>query len=151
MEAEAKRSVGKTLLRIVFICYVVWMLWLLFGQRLGTEVYSQELAKSMNLKPFATIRHFIALLGHNAPGLVTHAVINLLGNVVMFVPLGFCLPKIFPKLRSFLKTFCLCVCIIVVVELVQYYTFLGTCDIDDLILNMVGVSIGYFFIKIKQH
>ena len=150
MTAKTKRTGRQVLLRIAFVAYVLWMLWLLFGQRWGTEIYSQELAKSMNLWPFVTINHFIALLKGGSSGLVTHAVINLVGNVVMFVPLGFCLPKIFPKFRSFLKTFFVCFLLIVAVELVQYCTYLGTCDIDDLILNMAGVSIGYLFARIKQ-
>ena len=150
MANKTKRSGRQILLRAAFLAYVLWMLWLLFGQRWGTEIYSQELAKSMNLQPFVTIKHYIALLKNGPSGLVTHAVINLVGNVVMFVPLGFCLPKIFPKFRNFFRTFFFCVLLIVAVELLQYYTYLGTCDIDDLILNMAGVTIGYLFSKIKQ-
>ena len=151
MAAKGKRSKGQVLLRMAFVAYVVWMLWLLFGQRLGTEIYSQELARSMNLQPFATIKHFLALLESDNPGLVTHAKINLAGNVVMFIPLGFCLPRIFPKLRGFFKTFFFCFCLIVAVELLQYYSLLGTCDIDDLILNMVGITGGYAFSRIKPY
>ena len=151
MAAKRKRSGGQVLLRMAFVAYVIWMLWLLFGQRLGTEIYSQELAKSMNLRPFATIKHFLRLLEMDSPGLVIHAMINLAGNVVMFIPLGFFLPRIFPKLRGFFKTFFSCTLLIVAVELLQYYTFLGTCDIDDLILNMAGVCIGYAFAVIKPY
>ena len=151
MAAKGKRSGGQILLRTAFVAYVVWMLWLLFGQRLGTEIYSQELARSMNLQPLATIKHFLALLGSDNPGLVTHAKINLVGNVVMFIPLGFCFPGIFPKLRGFFKTFFFCCFLIIAVELLQYYSLLGTCDVDDLILNMVGITIGYAFSKIKPY
>ena len=151
MAAKGKCSRGQILLRMAFVAYVVWMLWLLFGQRLGTEIYSQELARSMNLQPLATIKHFLKLLESDSPGLVTHAKINLAGNVVMFIPLGFCLPRIFPKLRGFFKTLSFCFFLIIAVELLQYYSLLGTCDIDDLILNMVGVTIGYAFSKIKPY
>ena len=149
--SRRKKSKTGQVLRAAFLGYAVWMLWLLFGQRLGTEVYSQELAKSMNLQPFTTIKHYIALLDNGNPGLVRHAIINLAGNVFMFIPLGFFLPRIFPKLRSFFKTLLCCICIIAAVELAQYYSLLGTCDIDDLILNTVGVCIGYLFAIIKQY
>ena len=33
--------------------------------------------------------------------------------------------------------------LIVCVELVQLVTLLGHCDVDDLILNLIGVSMGY--------
>ena len=33
-------------------------------------------------------------------------------------------------------------------ELVQLVLLLGTCDIDDVILNMVGVFLGWLFWKV---
>ena len=149
MAGKTKRSGKQVLLRFAFVAYVVWMLWLLFGQRWGTQIYTQELARNINLTPLATIRHYIALV-KNSGSLRTHAVINLVGNVVMFVPLGYCLPKIFPRFRNFFKTFIFCFLLIVAVEVTQYFTYLGTCDIDDLILNMAGVILGYLFARIKQ-
>ena len=151
MASNRKHTAGQTFLRAVFVVYALWMLWLLFGQRWGTEVYTQQLAESMNLKPFATIKRYIALLGSSKPTLFRHAVINLVGNVVMFVPLGFFLPGIFPGMRRFFRAFFLSLGLILTVELVQYFTMLGTCDIDDLILNMVGICIGYLFGKIKKY
>lgn len=151
MASKQKRSAGQILLRAAFIGYILWMLWLLFGQRLGTQIYTQQLAESINLKPFSTISRYIALLGSTSNAMVRHAIINLVGNVVMFIPLGFFLPRIYRPLRGFLTTFALCLVLIVAVELVQYVTALGTCDVDDLILNMVGVCIGWLFSKIKHH
>lgn len=152
MTAKGKRSTGQILLRLAFVGYVVWMLWLLFGQRMGTQVYTQQLAENMNLKPFSTVGRYISLLKNSSdPMLLRHAVINLGGNVVMFIPLGFFLPRIFPLFKGFFRTFVTCLLLILSVELVQYFTMLGTCDIDDLILNMVGVCIGYPFAKIKQY
>ena len=146
-----KRTTFRVVLWCGFGAYIAWMIWLLYGQRLGTEIYTQDLAKSMNMKPFATIGRYVDLLSSDQSALVRHAVINLAGTVVMFMPLGYCLPQLFPCLRRFLKTFFLCLLLIVAVESVQYLTRLGTCDVDDLILNLVGISLGYVFSKIKQH
>ena len=152
MTAREKRSTAQIITRLLFVAYAVWMLWLLFGQRWGTQVYTQQLAQSLNLKPFATIGKYIGILEKiSSEKLLRHAVINLAGNVVMFIPLGFFLPRIFPKLRGFFRTFFACLLLILLVELTQYLTMLGTCDIDDLILNMAGVCIGYLFSKIKLH
>ena len=138
--------------RFLFVLYIAVMLWLLFGQRLGTVVYEQDLAEGMNLQPFATVAMYWRLLKGNAsPYYIRHAFINLAGNVIMFVPLGYFLPKLFEKLRAFWKTTLFSLCLIITVETVQYFTLLGTCDVDDLILNMVGVCIGWLFSKIKHH
>ena len=152
MARTDSRTGGQILLRFCFVAYCGLMLWLLFGQRLGTEIYTQQLADSVNLRPLATVGRYVNLLQTNSnEKLLRHAVINLAGNVVMFIPLGFFLPRAFPRLRHFFRTFFLAVLVICLIEAVQYATWLGTCDVDDLILNTVGVCIGYPFSKIKQN
>lgn len=144
MASTKKKDTGGVWARLLFAVYVAAMLWLLFGQRLDTVVYQQGLADSINLQPFATVMMYWKLLRDGGSAYyVRHAFINLLGNVVMFVPLGYFLPSLFGRLRSFFKTVLFALCIIVTVETVQYFTMLGTCDIDDLILNLAGVAVGY--------
>ncbi len=133
--------------RLLFLLYAGWMLWLLFGQRIGSGG-ADQLWDNMNLQPLVTIRLFWRLLSHEDPALVRHAVINLAGNVVMFIPMGFFLPLIFPKLRRFFKLLFTCTVIIVLVEFVQLLTRLGSCDTDDLILNLAGVIMGFLLWRI---
>ena len=68
MTAGGKHSAAQVVTRLLFVAYVLWMLWLLFGQRFGTQIYSQQLARSLNLKPFATVGMYWRLLsgGKNA-------------------------------------------------------------------------------------
>ena len=126
---------------ILFGLYCILMLYLLFN-RMGYEPgipYREQL--KYNLVPFRTIQLFLdALQTHTYR---TAAVINLLGNVVMFVPLGFFLPRVFPWLAAVWKTMIAVIVIIVAVEVLQLLTLLGTCDIDDLILNLIGAFLGY--------
>jgi len=130
--------------RALFAVYAALMLWLLFGQRLGSTVYEQNLAEGMNLHPFATLSMYWMLLMQGAsPYYIRHAVINLAGNVIMFVPLGFLLPCLFPVQRRLWKTTLVSLCVLVIVEATQFITRLGTCDVDDLILNLIGVIAGY--------
>lgn len=96
-----------------------------------------------NLKPFHTIRLYLPLL-HREPesDLFRQAVVNLVGNVVMFVPLGMFLPA-WVKKPSFWKILLTGAAVICLIELLQLVTLLGCCDVDDLLLNLVGVSLGY--------
>ena len=71
------------------------------------------------------------------------AVINLGGNIIMFIPLGFLLPKVFRKLSSLPRILLITAGIITAVELIQLFTLVGSCDIDDLILNVLGAALGY--------
>ena len=134
-------------LYVLFILYGLLMLWLLFGQRFGADLsgtYWERIQNNVNLVPFRTIKEFIHTIGViTSPDLIRHSVINLAGNVVMFVPLGFFPPCIWNALRSFARCMLWAAACILIIELVQLFTLLGSCDVDDLILNMVGVAIGY--------
>jgi len=134
----------------LFAVYCVLMLWLLFHRPGYTEgiPYLQQL--KANLIPFRTLRLFFRLLSHHRPALVRAAVINLAGNVVMFVPLGFLLPLVFPKLTNAWKTLLCVALIITAVELAQLLTLVGSCDVDDLILNLGGAGLGYGFYKLMK-
>ena len=131
----------KWIWRVLFVVYCALMCLLLF-QRLGYEPgipYTEQL--KFNLIPFRTIRLFWeALHSHTYR---TAAVINLFGNVIMFIPLGFLLPRVFWKLESVWKVLLTVVFSIIAVELLQLLTLVGTCDIDDLILNVIGAAMGY--------
>lgn len=130
---------------VLFAAYCALMLWLLFHRPGYPEgiPYRQQLEANLNLIPLRTLKLFFRLLSHSRPYLVRAAVINLAGNVVMFIPLGLFLPLLFQKLRRF-RTMLLWVALIIsAVELAQLFTLTGSCDVDDLILNLTGAAIGY--------
>ena len=64
----------------------------------------------------------------------------------MFTPFGF-LGIVFPKLNDFKTLIINFVYAIIIVESLQYLTRLGVFDIDDIILNNVGESIGFWFYR----
>ena len=132
--------------RIGFSVYCCVMLYLLFHRTGYTPgiPYVQQLR--INLVPFHTVGLYLRLLSRGT--LRRIAIVNLAGNVVMFVPLGFFLPRIFPKLRKFWKVLPATAAIIILVELTQYFSLLGSCDIDDLILNILGAAMGYGLYKL---
>lgn len=145
------RTRQEPVLRMLFLLYCGLMLWLLFGQRiegpLGISLGNAQ--ENINFVPFATVKLYLRLLQNGASqGLLRHAVINLVGNVVMFVPLGWFLPGVWPKLRAFFKTLFVTAALICMVEAVQFAAGLGSCDVDDLILNLAGVILGYGFWRI---
>ena len=127
----------------LFAAYGLLMLWLLFGQRWGQN------AGGLNLEPFHTVRLYIWVLthSHNAEQL-RHAVINLGGNVAMFVPLGFFAPCIWEKLGKIGWHFLTMALTIVCIELLQFSTGLGSCDVDDLLLNLMGTAVGLLLFKL---
>ena len=132
----------------LFCAYSVFMLYLLFNRAGGIEGmdYWKQIKANLNLEPFHTIRLFLKVLDQQTYSAA--AVINLGGNVIMFIPLGFLLPQIFPGLQKFRHCILATVLIITAVELTQLFTLLGSCDIDDLILNAIGAAFGYIIHKL---
>lgn len=138
---------GKTFGALLFFCYGVCMLWLLFGQRLD-EIpkgeYCQLFSQRLILTPFRTIGRFWRVLRHSTnPQNLRLAAVNLVGNVVMFMPLGFFPPLLWKKTKKFWQVLLFTILVILGVELLQSVTLLGYCDIDDVILNLAGALTGY--------
>ena len=136
----------------LFLSYCALMLWLLFD-RPGYDPgipYWEQAADHLNLIPFRTLRLFAGLLHSAQPEHVRSAVINLGGNIIMFIPLGFLLPRVFSQLSSLSRVLLTTAAIITAVEIIQLFTLVGICDIDDLILNVIGAAIGYGFHKVAK-
>ena len=137
----------KPLVTAAFILYTLVMLWLLlFDGRTGWEPdrpYVEQL-RSMPY-PFQTIVQFgrIILTG-NPSYLIPHAWTNLIGNTVLFVPLGFFLPFLFKRCRMAKRTFFTGLLIITVVELTQFFSLRGSLDFDDVMLNTLSILLGFW-------
>jgi len=91
-----------------------------------------------NLLPFKTILPY--LLGEK--GLMI-AFINLAGNIVLLVPIGFLVPFIYRSM-TWKKSLALAFAAGLTIEGMQVLLHVGIFDIDDVILNGLGVMIGYW-------
>ena len=135
----SKKSRG--VVQILFAIYCAVMLWLLFA-RSGSGI------RGVSFVPFATIKEFWTVMMQSCgmEGMETLfmlSFVNLAGNVVMFIPLGFFLPLLWRRLRRWWRSLAVCGALIVAVEALQFLTARGSADIDDFILNMLGAALGY--------
>lgn len=136
----------------MFIVYCGVMLWLLFGRSIHAsgDDYAGSLIANINRIPFHTVLDQLQnLLNPPSPGLFTHAWINLGGNVAVFIPLGIFLPWIWPKYRRWGRFFLVSSGIILTVEFLQWITLRGILDVDDYILNMLGLFGGYVLFRLS--
>ena len=75
--------------------------------------------------------------------------LNVIGNIIMFIPVGICWPLCFRQLDSVKKTVLAGFSCSLLIELSQFLFYERGSDVDDLILNTTGVFIGaiiYFMI-----
>ena len=94
-----------------------------------------------NLVPFKTI--FMYLLGKK--GLLIGG-LNLLGNIIILVPIGFLAPFIYRNM-TWKKSLALAIASGFAIEGMQAVLRVGIFDIDDVILNGLGVMVGYWIFK----
>ena len=69
--------------------------------------------------------------------------LNVIGNVAMFIPSGIVLPIVYKRLDTFGKVILAGAGISLCIEILQLPFSVRATDIDDLILNTIGVIIGY--------
>ncbi len=87
----------------------------------------------------------INLLPFSSAGLMTYAL-----NVLMFLPLGFLLPLLWPEYRRFLPVLCAAFCFSLMIECGQLFNMRKS-DVDDLLMNTLGAVLGYLlWLLLKQ-
>lgn len=100
-----------------------------------------------NLEPLRTVRLFFDM----SNGLsYSSRLVNLLGNVAVFVPIGLLIPLAAPRYYSWLRLTVLSACSIMLLELMQMLLHVGSLDIDDLLLNLLGVWAGYVMLRLVR-
>ena len=123
---------------MVFWIYTLFILWQLFigpYRTLGPE-------RLYNLVPFKIILY---MFEHYAENGGSTFLINIIGNVAVFIPFGLAAPTLWPKLfSSFQRTLLIFFILIFMVEVLQFALQVGVFDVDDLLLNGLGIAIGYF-------
>ncbi|WP_078552868.1 VanZ family protein [Bacillus alkalicellulosilyticus] len=126
-------AVPLTLIHAITICYALALLVLLFFRPQGTEF------GTINLLPFETIGFY---LSGQVNGLI--ALYNLSANVGLFIPFGLYYQYTCKRKPSFWRLLLITSVTISLIESLQFLTRRGSLDIDDLLLNVAGVTIGYF-------
>ncbi|MHB0864257.1 VanZ family protein [Paenibacillus sp. SEL3] len=104
---------------------------------------------SYNMVPFDTIRQYCRAM-ESFPFRVWG--INLLGNIGVFIPFGILVPIIWVSMRSIGSLLVTIVIALVILEVSQMLLGAGTMDVDDIILNVLGVLCGriaYVFLRKK--
>ena len=144
---KTKIRMATVVLMVFYIAALAYVCF--FSERYGrtvSDTYHYNLQPFREISRFLTYRETIGFRGF---------VINLFGNIVVFMPWGFMVPVIRKKAYKFwytaVSTFLLSLCI----ETIQLVTRVGSFDVDDLILNTLGGIAGfivYFIVNtVRRH
>lgn len=159
-DKEHSRIIMKSSFLLFFVLYVILIsTFTLFDSYFGRsraairyafndEMFQLYIKNSINLIPFATIFGYISKF---IAGTINKRIVvtNILGNIIAFTPFALFLPLLFKKINSFKRFLITMLCIAIAVELLQLVMLAGSCDIDDVILNVGGACIFYGILHIN--
>lgn len=131
----------------IFFVFLAALLTLVFKPKNGFDLGFANLVNSVlgrlqtgdgiNLVPFYTIKK---VWQH---GFNTSFAINIVANIFMFAPVGFLMPLLWKRWQKPIKIIIFAFGLPVIIEFVQL--FIGRrVDVDDVILNAVGIIFGFF-------
>lgn len=124
---------------ILFLLYfVVLFYFLFFSEEMGRNF--SERTYHYNLVPLKEIGRFIKY--REALGMKA-VLLNIVGNVLAFVPFGAFLPIFSVRSRKFWRTAYYSFELSLLVEVLQLVFRVGSFDVDDLLLNTIGGMLGF--------
>lgn len=157
-DSQEKSKIREFWLRILFIIYCILLITILFLNNeyrmydfhgININTFSREHFETINIIPFSTIIGYIyGLLFKDVS--MSIVIINLVTNLLLFSPMGFFIPLLFKNRITNIKQFIILIIILsLFVEILQFITYRGSTDIDDIILNTMGAIIVYALMKTK--
>jgi len=134
---KRSQKIQSFILKAAFVLYLLVLSYLVFF-RYRMVFYNGDFfaMRSLNLIPFKTIWEYLTF-----PFNSTIPIHNLLGNIVMFIPLGTYL-RLFMADKKWTNSFLWVIVSTVAIESLQFTFAIGSCDIDDVLLNSLGGIIG---------
>ncbi|MGN0482569.1 MAG: VanZ family protein [Lachnospiraceae bacterium] len=141
-----KNQKKKWIFALFFIAYLILLFYFLFfAEILGRTKFGTDY--HYNLIPFREIQRF--WMYRDVVG-IAPMMLNIVGNVVAFMPFGILVPILSYRCRNVFHTVLLSFELSLSVEVIQLISKTGSFDVDDLILNTLGGLAGYLCFKIIQ-
>lgn len=139
---KSLKSFSKTVImsvcRVLFILYIILLAYFLFfSEHYGRTTTSDEY--KYNLVLFRELKRFI--LYRKEVGIESF-IVNIFGNILAFAPFGFVLPIISKSNRRLINITLLSLEFSLTIELIQLIFKVGIFDVDDLLLNTIGGTLG---------
>ncbi len=153
MDPKNVKASWKGFFWFLFFLYVALLLYFtLLGDSMGRNItnilnwnwqaFVRYWRQSVNLIPFATIRLFMRAY-RNGTLPFWPIVSNLLGNFMILMPVPFFLTGLFRRWKSGKKILVTLIGISLLIEVLQFVFLTGSCDVDDLLLNVAGGMTAY--------
>lgn len=148
VSTSSSRKKIRPLLWTGFLFYITFCIYILFLIRYTSVTDQIDLnyveGYSYNLIPFHTIQSYAAYV-FKGGSVSLVALVNLWGNLALFLPMGILVPILFEPLQKARRFLPFLLVLLFAIEGLQLVTKLGCFDVDDIILNYLGGLFGFLF------
>lgn len=149
----ARRKTVRGALWALFAFYIFGLLGTLFFDRVDPSTYLSVRAAWLsnwdevtNFTPFQTVLRYWRCFQNGV--ILSISRVNLIGNILLMAPMAVFLPLLFKSMRTFWKFLLLITALMCAIEALQLLLCCGVCDVDDVILNLIGALPVYGFLKL---
>lgn len=145
-----KKNIYNITIWVLFVVYLIILIWVLFiSPKRFYDITTQQYFRAFtNLIPFKTFKEYYHLIEANQIN-ISIVITTLLKNIIAFIPLGLFLPCLYSKIYNYKKTLIWSCVFILLFRFARLLLMLGSFDVDFIIVNLMGVSLGYAFLKIR--
>ena len=145
MDSRRKQCV-RFLAWLSFIVYIFFIVYFMFmseelGRSIKGETYRYNLKVGNEIKRFWYNRDTLG---------IKVVIVNIVGNVITFMPFGFILPMLTRKkvYKNIITVTMITALFSLMIETIQLNYRIGAFDVDDIILNTMGGFLGCFIYHI---
>jgi len=148
-----KDRIKTVLLYGIFSCYIILLIKILLLSRVSSfeslDLFklfdsNRTIRRPINLIPFHSIT---ASISNSYESFRSFALGNVVGNIILFIPLGIYL-SLFRMDKRIFNNLILVSLVSTIVETIQWGLGIGVFDIDDIILNSFGGWLGIVIYKV---
>ena len=155
--ADDKRKIMHFAICCIFVFYVAALIdFTLIDDGMGRnifnvyswsrEAFADYIETKTNFVPFATVGLFLSA-GKSGALPISAVAENLIGNLIAFMPLPFFFSGLFAFFKKRHRVIIAVFISPILIEVLQLLFLTGSCDIDDVILNVAGELAVFFILR----
>ncbi len=146
LTVEKKFFFKKRIIKLLLLFYIISIFVAVFFNPERINAYPVRMKP--NYIPFKNIAfEFIFPPAYVPPGHTIGLIINIIGNLLLFIPLPILLCFLYKK-NGNMQIFLFGLCCSIFIETIQGLFYIGLFDIDDIILNSISIWIGIMLFKV---
>lgn len=144
-----RRPINKWKYRNLLIVYGIFIILITIYRKpqaiTNSKLYWDYIERNIQIVPLRSIQDLVRVIFDDTFSVNARIIsaINIIGNIFIMAPVGFLIPNVIEKMKRLRYFLFFLIGGILSIELLQLFGTMGTFDIDDIILNVIGALFGF--------